>query len=350
MTKTVKNDMLKNPRFISRIESEGESGKREKERRLMGQNHIGQNGKRRNRKKTFLQKAGKCWQLYVLLLPAVVYLLIFNYAPMVGIQIAFRDYKFSDGFWGSAWVGWKHFLYFFRSVQFGTLIENTVKLSVYSLVIGFPFPILLALLLNECRNMHLKKAVQSLTYAPYFISTVVMVSMLTMFLSPSTGIVNRLLALFGGESVNFMGSAALFRPIYIISGIWQGTGWSSIIFIAALAGIDSQLHEAAEIDGANRLQRIWHINLPGILPTAVTVFILNCGSIMSVGFEKAYLMQNSLNQSTSEIIATYVYKMGIQKAQYSYTTAIGLFNSLINIVLLLIVNKISKKTADISLF
>ena len=174
--------------------------------------------------------------------------------------------------------------------------------------------------------------------------------MLSLFLSPSTGVVNKLITFFGGTPVDFMGRADLFRPVYVISGIWQGTGWSSIIFIAALAGIDPQLHEAAEIDGANRLQRIWHINLPGILPTAVIMFILNCGSIMSVGFEKAFLMQNSMNQSASEIIATYVYKMGIQKAQYSYTTAIGLFNSLINIALLLIVNRISKKAADISLF
>ena len=301
-------------------------------------------------KKTILRKAAKCWQLYILLLPAVIYLLIFNYAPMVGIQIAFRDYKFSKGFWGSAWVGLKHFSYFFHSVQFKMLMVNTVKISVYSLIAGFPFPILLALLLNESRHLRLKKTVQTLTYAPYFISTVVLVSMLSMFLSPSTGIVNKLLTLFGVKPVDFMGKAELFRPVYIISGIWQGSGWSSIIFIAALAGIDPQLHEAAEIDGANRLQRIWHINLPGILPTAVIMFILNCGSIMSVGFEKAYLMQNSMNQSASEIIATYVYKMGIQKAQYSYTTAIGLFNSLINVVLLLIVNRISKKAADISLF
>lgn len=189
-----------------------------------------------------------------------------------------------------------------------------------------------------------------MTYAPYFISTVVLVSMVSLFLSPSNGVINRVIELFGGEAYDFMGSASAFRPIYIISGIWQGTGWSSIIYIAALAGIDPQLYEAAEIDGANRLQKLWYINLPGIIPTAVIVFIMNCGFIMSTGFEKAYLLQNSLNQTTSEIIATYVYKTGILKALYSYTTAIGLFNSLINLVLLLLVNRISKKLADISLF
>ncbi len=302
------------------------------------------------KKKSALSQIRKCWQLYVLLIPTVVYLFIFHYLPMAGIQIAFRDYKFSRGIWNSAWVGLKHFRTFFESVQFGTLMMNTIKISVYALLLGFPFPILLALLLNESRNVRLKKAVQTLTYAPYFISTVVMVSMLSMFLSPSVGIVNRIIGFFGGTPYDFMGSAKAFRSVYVISGIWQGTGWSSIIFIAALAGIDPQLHEAAEIDGASRLQRIWHINLPGILPTAVIVFIMNCGSIMSVGFEKVYLMQNSMNQSTSEIIATYVYKMGIQKTQYSYTTAIGLFNSLINLVLLLIVNHISKKASEISIF
>lgn len=303
-----------------------------------------------NPKKTCWQKMLHSWQLYVLLLPTVVYLLIFNYLPMAGIQIAFKDYKMSKGIWDSAWVGMKHFNYFFNSVQFENLMVNTIKLSVYALLLGFPLPIILALLLNESKNLKLKKAVQSLTYAPYFISTVVLVSMLSLFLSPSTGVINKVIELLGGQAIDFMGSERMFRPVYILSGIWQGTGWSSIIFIAALAGIDPQLHEAAEIDGANRLQRIWHINIPGILPTMVIVFILSCGSIMSVGFEKAFLMQNSMNQGASEIIATYVYKLGIQKAQYSYTTAIGLFNSLINLVLLVIVNKISKKVADISLF
>ena len=292
----------------------------------------------------------RCWQLYLLLLPAVVYLFLFHYLPMAGIQIAFRDYKISRGIWDSAWVGFKHFKAFFESVQFGTLMTNTVKLSVYSLVLGFPFPIILALLLNECRSQRLKKAVQTLTYAPYFISTVVIVSMLAMFLSPSTGIINKMIVFFGGTACDFMGSAKAFRSVYVISGIWQGVGWSSIIYIAALAGIAPELHEAAEIDGANRMQRIWHINLPGILPTIMIVLIMNFGSIMSVGFEKAYLMQNSLNQSTSEIISTYVYKIGIQKAQYSYTTAIGLFNAVINLVLLVIVNHISKKASEISLF
>lgn len=308
------------------------------------------NEKGAKKDKGVVSKIKKSWQLYVLLFPTVLYLLIFNYAPMAGIQIAFRDYKFSQGIWGSAWVGLKYFKTFFESVQFTALMSNTVKISVYSLIFSFPFPIILALLLNESRSIRLKKVVQTLTYAPYFISVVVLVSMLSMFLSPSTGIINKVIEFFGGTPYDFMGSKSAFRSVYIISGIWQGIGWNSIIFIAALAGIDLQLHEAAQIDGANRLQRIWHINLPGILPTAMIVFIMNCGSIMSVGYEKVYLMQNSMNLSVSEVISTYVYKMGIQKAQYSYTTAIGLFNSLINLIILLVVNNVSKKVSDVSLF
>lgn len=300
--------------------------------------------------KKILQNIKRCWQLYILLLPAVIYLLIFNYAPMVGIQIAFRDYKISEGMFASQWVGLKHFFNFFESVQFKTLIENTVKLSLMSLVFGFPLPILLAVLLNECKNLKFKKAVQSITYAPYFISTVILVSMVSLFLSPSTGVVNKLVEFFGGTAIDFMGKAELFRPIYVISGIWQSTGWSSIIYIAALSGVDPELHEAAKVDGANRLKRIWHIDLPGIRVTMVTLFILSCGGILSVGFEKAFLMQNPMNQATSEIISTYVYKLGVLKAQYSYTTAIGLFNSVINVCILMVVNRISKKMADISLF
>ncbi len=302
------------------------------------------------RKKSPLWQMRRCWRLYVLLAPMVIYLFIFNYLPMAGIQIAFRDYTVSGGIWGSTWVGLKHFKRFFASAQFKTLLVNTAKLSVYSLLWGFPFPILLAILLNETRSQKLKKAVQSLTYAPYFISTVVMVSMITMFLAQDTGIINKFIELFGGTAKDYMGDAAAFRTIYVASGIWQGCGWSSIIFIAALSGVDPQLYEAAQIDGASRLQKIWYIDLPSILPTAIIIFIMSCGSILSVGYEKVFLMQNALNQSTSEIISTYVYKLGLLNRQYSYTTAIGLFNSAINIVLLLIVNKIAQRTSEVSLF
>lgn len=300
--------------------------------------------------KSWLKQFIRSWQLYVLLLPALVYFFIFCYMPIAGIQIAFRDYTAIGGIWNSAWVGVKHFQRFFASIQFETLLLNTVKLSVYSLLWGFPFPIILAILLNETRHTRLKKVVQTLTYAPHFISTVVLVSMITLFLSPTNGIVNKVVAELGGTAKDFMGSEELFRPIYIISGIWQDCGWSSIIYIAALAGVDQELYEAAQIDGANRLQKIWYIDIPGILPTAVTIFIMNCGNILNVGYEKVYLMQNSLNQSASEIISTYVYKVGLVKAQFSYTTAIGLFNSVINLCLLLAVNKIAKKTSDVSLF
>ncbi|MBO5070910.1 MAG: sugar ABC transporter permease [Roseburia sp.] len=306
--------------------------------------------KKKTRKKGFCHQILRCWQLYVLLLPTIIYFLIFNYAPMVGIQIAFRDYKVSKGFWESAWVGLKHFKTFLEAYQLPTLIENTVKISVYSLIWGFPIPIILALLLNESKSQKLKKVVQTLTYAPYFISTVVLVAMLSMFLSPSTGVINKMIEFLGGTAYDFMGSASAFRPVYIISGIWQGAGWSSIIYVAGLAGIDPQLLEAAEIDGANRFQKIWHVNLPGIMPIVVIQLIMSCGGILGVGYEKVYLMQNTLNQSVSEVISTYVYKMGLLNAQYSYTTAIGLFNTVINLAILLIVNQICKKVSEVSLF
>lgn len=291
-----------------------------------------------------------CWRLYVLMLPALVYLLIFAYMPMAGVQIAFKDYKMSQGIWGSAWVGWKHFITFFEAAQFSALIKNTLRISLCSLVFGFPLPIFLALLLNECINPKIKKAVQSVTYAPYFISTVVLVSMLSIFLSESTGLINHLIALVGGEPHDFLGNAASFVPVYVISGIWQGAGWNSIIYLAALSGVDQQLHEAAEIDGANKLQRVWHISLPSILPTIAITLILSCGSILSVGYEKIYLMQNTANQSVSEVISTYVYKLGLVKAQYSYTAAIGLANSMVNLIMLLLVNHVSRKTSEVSLF
>lgn len=316
----------------------------------MNQAIIKQKTKKKTGLKYALKEIKRCWQLYVLMLPALVYLFIFNYLPMAGVQIAFRDYKISKGIWGSEWVNFKHFITFFNSIQFELLLKNTLRISITSLLWGFPLPIILALLLNESVRPRLKKTVQTLTYAPHFVSTVVVVSMVFIFTSPTSGVINGVIKLLGGEAIDFMGKVEAFLPIYVISGLWQSTGWGSIIYLAALSGVDPQLYEAAEIDGAGKLQRIWHITLPSILPTIAITLILKCGSVLGVGYEKVYLMQNTMNQSVSEVISTYVYKIGLQKAQYSYTTAIGLFNSVVNITILIIVNQITKKLSETSLF
>lgn len=289
------------------------------------------------------------WQLYVCLLPAFLYLIVMNYAPMYGVQIAFRNYVAKKGIWGSEWVGLRHFNTFVHSVQFPVLIRNTLLLSLYSLLIGFPINILLALMLHEVKCVPFKKLVQNATYIPHFISIVVLVAMISNFTSPSIGFINKFIVALGGSPIDFMGDSKWFRTVYIASDIWQNSGWNSIIYIAALSGIDPQLYEAASIDGANRFQRILHINIPGILPTIVMLLILNCGSILSVGYEKAFLMQNTLNSDVSEIISTYVYKIGLQGSKYSYSAAIGLFNSVINFGILLSVNAISKRLSNITL-
>lgn len=289
------------------------------------------------------------WQLYVCLLPAFLYLIVMNYAPMYGVQIAFRNYVAKKGIWGSEWVGLRHFTTFVHSVQFPVLIRNTLLLSLYSLLIGFPINILLALMLHEVKCVPFKKLVQNATYIPHFISIVVLVAMISNFTSPSIGFINKFIVALGGSPIDFMGDSKWFRTVYIASDIWQNSGWNSIIYIAALSGIDPQLYEAASIDGANRFQRILHINIPGILPTIVMLLILNCGSILSVGYEKAFLMQNTLNSDVSEIISTYVYKIGLQGSKYSYSAAIGLFNSVINFGILLSVNAISKRLSNITL-
>lgn len=230
-------------------------------------------------------------------LPVLVFFLVFHYAPMYGVQIAFKKFSAVRGIVGSPWRGLYYFQQFFDSYLFGELIGNTLGLSLYSLAVGFPTPILLALMMNELRSERVKRVVQTITYAPHFISMVVMCSMIILFLSPSSGVLNRIIEILGGQSVYFMGKPEYFKTIYVLSGVWQNTGWSSIIYMAALSGIDPQLHEAATIDGASRLQRVWHINLPGILPTAVILLIMNCGSLMSIGFEKAFLLMNDLNRA-----------------------------------------------------
>lgn len=295
-----------------------------------------------------LNKVTRNWVLYLFLLPTLIYLLIFHYWPMYGVQIAFRNFKPTKGIWGSPWVGMKNFDKFFHSYMFKDLLTNTIVLSVYQIVASFAFPILLALLLNYCVSNKLRKVTQMVTYAPHFISTVVLVGMLNVFLSES-GIINHLLNLLGLRSVPFLSDAGMFRHIYVWSHIWQRTGYNSVIYIAALAGVNPELHEAAIVDGANKLQRILHIDLPAILPTAIILLIMSTGNMLSLGFEKVYLMQNDLNLGVSEIISTYVYKIGLLNAQYSYSTAIGLFNNVINLVVLLTVNKIADKVSGTSL-
>ena len=294
-------------------------------------------------------KIQKNKQLYLFVLPAFLIILIFSYGPMYGVIIAFKDYMPSLGIFGSPWVGFKHFQRFFDSYYFWDLIKNTLGISLYSLALGFPLPIILALALNEIKDGPFKKLTQTVTYAPNFIAVVVMVGMVIAFLSPSTGVINHFLEAIGLERINFMTDPKWFKTIYVVSGVWQSTGWGSVIYLAALSGVDTQLHEAATIDGASRLQRVWYINLPTIMPTMVILLIMNCGSLMSIGFEKILLMQNPLNMESSNVIATFVYKQGLLEAQYSFAAAVGLFNSLINSILLLVVNYVSKKLSDSSL-
>jgi len=310
----------------------------------------GRNYAEPKRQHPLIRSLKKHWELYLLVLPPVLYLLIFKYIPMVGVQIAFKDFSVVKGIWGSPWVGLKHFEAFFESPNFWLLIKNTIGISFYSLLAGFPIPILLALALNEIRTGYFKKTVQMVTYAPHFISTVVMVSIIILMLSPHVGVVDKLFTLLGFPMTNFMGIPEYFKSIYVWSGVWQGMGYSSIIYIAALAGVDPSLYEAAKMDGASRLRKIWHIDLPTLVPVTVIMLILSLGSIMGVGFEKIYLMQNPLNTSASEVISTYVYKVGLIGANFSFSSAVGLFNSVINLILLVIVNGISRKVSQNSLW
>lgn len=278
----------------------------------------------------------------------MIYIILFDYIPMYGIQLAFKDYRVSRGIWGSAWVGWKHFLTFFDSYQFGTLLWNTLCLSLYSLAAGFPMPIIFALMLNYVTRLRMKKAAQMITYAPHFISMVVYCGMILVFLA-SDGIVNQFLGLLGMDPVGFLSKPEYFRHIYVWSGVLKNVGWGSIIYISVLTSVDPTLHEAATVDGATRFQRLWYIDIPSIIPTMIIMLIMRTGEIMDLGFEKAFLLQNSINLDYSEIISTYVYKVGIQHGQFSYSSAIGLFNNIINLVLLLTVNKLAAKASSISL-
>ncbi len=298
----------------------------------------------------FLKDLKSNYDLYLISLIPLAVLIIFSYAPMYGVQIAFKDFMANKGITGSPWVGFEHFERLFSGHYFGRIIKNTLTLSIYNLVVSFPFPIILAIMLNESKNKIAMKTVQMTTYMPHFISTVLMASIILVFFERGTGFVNNIFERLGMERIAFMATPKYFKHIYVWSGVWQGTGWGTIIYISALAGIDPSLKEAASIDGANRLQKIWHVDLPGILPTIVTVLILNVGSVMSLGFDKAYLLQNDLNLEASEIISTYVYKVGLQKNDYSFGTAVGLFNSVINLILLVTTNTISKKVNETSLW
>lgn len=304
---------------------------------------------KKQKKINFMRILKRNWVCYLFILPMLIYVIIFNYIPMYGIQLAFKDYRVADGIWGSAWVGLKHFKTFFESYQFKDLLWNTLSLSLYSLIAGFPMPIIFALLLNYITNVKLKKVVQVVTYAPHFISTVVYCGMILIFLS-SDGVINQLLKLIGIDSVAFLTNPSNFRHIYVWSGVLQNIGWGSIMYISVLTSVDPTLHEAATVDGATRFQRLLHIDLPAIVPTMVIMLIMRAGEIMDLGFEKAFLLQNNINLDYSEIIATYVYKIGIQGGQFSYSSAIGLFNNVINMVLLVVVNKIAKKVSDVSLW
>lgn len=290
------------------------------------------------------------WQLWLMMVPAIVYMLLFVYKPMGGVLIAFQDYSLKKGIWGSEWVGFDNFTRLFKSYWFPIILKNTLTISLLSLILSFPAPIILALAANEIRSEKRKRLFQTVSYAPHFISTVVVCGMITVFLSPESGVINFLLKAIGGEAYAFLAKPNAFKWVYVISGIWQTVGWSAIIYIAALSGVDKNLLEAAEIDGANRIQRIRYVNLPVLVPTIVIMFILRCGSILSVGYEKVYLLQNTANLSASEVISTYVYKMGLEKADFGFSTAVNLFNNVINCIVLILSNKISKKVSGSSLF
>ena len=288
--------------------------------------------------------------LYIMLLLPLTIAIIFRYLPIGYLGIAFEDYNFVDGLFGSEWVGFKWFEKFFGYRNFGLLLGNTLKISFATLIFGFPCPIIFALMLNEVKNDRFKRVIQTASYLPYFVSTVIVIGMMNQILSPTTGVVNDIIKALGGDAINFNTEPKYFLPMYVLSGIWSTLGYSSILYLSALSGISQELYEAAEVDGAGRWRKIWHITLPGILPTILILLLMNLGSILSVGFEKAYLMQNDLNLSASEIIGTYVYKQGIIKMNYSYSAAVDLFQGVLNLTLVTVFNTISRKTADISLW
>lgn len=306
-----------------------------------------------SRKEVFLKKCRKQWKknwlLYLMSLPVMAYYICFSYIPMAGVQMAFKEFRIKDGIWGSPWVGFEHFERFFSSYNFKQLLANTLTISIYTLILGIVMPVIFALMLNYVRKERMKKTIQMLTYLPYFISTVVMVGMLEIFLG-DRGMVNSVLGKLGAEPIGFLTTPSMFADVYAWSGTWQGLGFSSVMFVSALAGVDYELHEAAIVDGASKWRRIWHIDLVAIRSLIMLVLILNLGSVINVGYEKVLLMQNPLNMAASDVISTYVYRLGVLQQDYGYSTAVGLFNSLISVALILASNTIAKKTCNYSLW
>lgn len=293
----------------------------------------------------------KSWQLYILLLPALVWIIVFAYYPMYGLLIAFKDFRIREGILASPWASplLKHFQQFFNTSIATTAIGNTIIISLLLLVIAFPVPIIFALLLNQVRGKRMRKVIQTISYAPYFLSSVIIISIINLLFS-TEGVVNHIITFFGGNTIYFTSMAEWFRPLYIGSTIWQTMGFNAIVYIAALVGISPDYYEAATLDGASVFQKIKYIELPLISPTIILMLILTIGNIMNVGYEKAYLMQNGTNTTVSELISTYVYKVGLQSAQYSFATAVGLFNSVVNFIILIIANQVAKRVSDISIF
>ena len=302
------------------------------------------------RHKSLGQRILDHWQIYLLLLPAVIYFIIFYYWPMAGLQIAFRDYRVSKGIWGSTWVGLKYFQKFFQHPQCWKIIRNTMVISLYTLA-TFPLSIIMALLINELRGKKFQKTVQMVTYAPHFISTVVICSMITLFMNQSTGLFNNIIEMAGGKRVDFLGTARYFPHIFVWSGVWQDLGWGTIIYVAALSGVDKSLVEASRLDGANILQKIWYIHVPVLMPTIITLFILQCGSLFSVGYEKVYALQTSQNLMGSEVISTYSYKVGLgEGSDFSFSTTVSLFNSVCNSLILIAANRLARTAGQSGLW
>lgn len=304
--------------------------------------------KRKNRTK--MKKIFTRWQLYLMALPAIIATYIFAYRPMYGVIIAFKKFSLSKGYLGSPWNGFENFERLFSSFWFPIIIKNTLTVSLLSLAISFPIPIILALLANEIKNKKMKSVFQTVSYAPYFMSTVVLCGMVILFTSPSHGVINILIEKLGGDAVAFMQDPKMFKWVYVLSGIWQTSGWGTIIYFAALSGVDQSLLDAASVDGASRFQKIIHVNLPALIPTIMIMLILQCGQLLNVGHEKALLLQNDLNLQSSEIISTYVYKLGLINFDYAFSTAAGLFNSICNTIILVVTNAISRKMTNSSLW
>lgn len=285
------------------------------------------------------------WQLYVIFALPLLYFLVFRYGAMGWLTLAFKDYNAVEGLWGSEWVGFKHFIDFFKMPDFWKLLRNTLLISLYSLIFSFPVPILLALMINEVGNKFFKKTVQSITYLPHFFSTVIICGMLVDFLT-TDGMINRIIVAFGGEPISFLTDPKWFRTIYIASGIWQGAGWGSIMYLAALNSVDTQLYESAVIDGANKIQQARYISLPAILPIISVQLLMNIGSMLSVGYEKIILLYNGATYETADVISTYVYRRGLQGADYGYGTAVSLFQSVVSLILVIVANRFANKVSE----